>query len=132
MLTIIFKQFLIKFIVQQNLEIPMCLSLNNVLTIHNIFFRVFQNSEDSGTMVPGDTGDESGTMIQHATLIPRGSGDTSEIESNLGTMVINEDSDEDTMKRTCSRNSGEGCKKERFNNISSLKNDFAKFFKQML
>jgi hypothetical protein len=51
-------------------------------------------------MVPGDTGDESGTMIQHATLIPRGSGDTSEIESNLGTMVINEDSDEDTMKRT--------------------------------
>ena len=62
-------------------------------------FPGFQNSEDSGTMVPGDTGDESGTMIQHATLIPRGSGDTSEIESNLGTMVINEDSDEDTMKR---------------------------------
>ena len=60
----------------------------------------FQNSEDSGTIVPGEYGDESGTMIQHATLVPK-SDETYELGSNLGTMVINEDAEdnEDTMKR---------------------------------
>ena len=40
-------------------------------------------------------------MIQHATLVAK-NGDTFEIGSSLGTMVINEDTDEndeDTMKR---------------------------------
>lgn len=69
--------------------------------------------EASKTIVPGDSGtlvigggDESepdggGTMIQHATLTNddnEDSGSMIEIESNLGTMVINED-DEDTMQR---------------------------------
>eukprot|EP00096_Caligus_rogercresseyi_P009480 TRINITY_DN3232_c0_g1_i1.p1 TRINITY_DN3232_c0_g1~~TRINITY_DN3232_c0_g1_i1.p1 ORF type:complete len:526 (-),score=87.05 TRINITY_DN3232_c0_g1_i1:145-1722(-) len=60
---------------------------------------------DGGTLLPesrwvqeqlssGNTTD--GTMIQHATLIP--DNKTLEVESNLGTMVINED-EEDTMKR---------------------------------
>jgi hypothetical protein len=51
--------------------------------------------------VPGEFGDESGTMIQHATLVPKGD-ETYELGSNLGTMVINEDTEdneEDTMKR---------------------------------
>ena len=62
----------------------------------------FQNSEDSGTIVPDESGEESGTMIQHSTLVSNIRSATSEIESNLGTMVINEDDDEDaseTMKR---------------------------------
>ena len=56
---------------------------------------------DSGTLVIG--GDESepdgGTMIQHATLTNDNEYSVRmiEIESNLGTMVINED-DEDTMQ----------------------------------
>ena len=39
-------------------------------------------------------------MIQHATLVPK-SDETYELGSNLGTMVINEDAEdnEDTMKR---------------------------------
>jgi hypothetical protein len=69
--------------------------------------RLFQNkfSEDSGTMVSGDCGtlvqtsgidSEAGTMIQHATLVPDNKGT---LESNLGTMVINdEDEDDETMK----------------------------------
>ena len=66
------------------------------------FFKHFQNSEDSGTIVPDESGEESGTMIQHSTLVSNSRSATSEIESNLGTMVINEDEDEDaseTMKR---------------------------------
>jgi len=61
----------------------------------------FQNSEDSGTIVPDDSGDESGTMIQHSTLVSNPKTATSEIESNLGTMVINDDEEEEseTMKR---------------------------------
>ena len=64
--------------------------------------KLFQNSEDSGTIVPDESGEESGTMIQHSTLVSNIRSATSEIESNLGTMVINEDDDEDaseTMKR---------------------------------
>jgi hypothetical protein len=41
-------------------------------------------------------------MIQHATLVAKNGGDTFEIASSLGTMVINDDTDEndeDTMKR---------------------------------
>ena len=68
--------------------------------------------EASKTIVPGDSGtlvigggdecepDGGGTMIQHATLTNddnEDSGSMIEIESNLGTMVINED-DEDTMQ----------------------------------
>ena len=59
---------------------------------------------DSGTLIRHDTESDCGTMIQHATLVPDGaSGRTgvSEAEAGLGTMVINEDADEedeDTMK----------------------------------
>ena len=55
---------------------------------------------DSGTLVIGDESEpDGGTMIQHATLTNdnEDSGSMIEIESNLGTMVINED-DEDTMQ----------------------------------
>jgi hypothetical protein len=41
-------------------------------------------------------------MIQHSTLVAKNGGDTFEIASSLGTMVINDDTDEndeDTMKR---------------------------------
>lgn len=55
---------------------------------------------DCGTLVPGqDDGD--GTMIAHTdcgTLVP-GSSTMVELQSNLGTMVINSDSEESTMKR---------------------------------
>lgn len=56
--------------------------------------------EDCGTLVPGrDDGD--GTMIAHTdcgTLVPD-SATMVELQSNLGTMVINSDSEESTMKR---------------------------------
>ncbi len=82
------------------------------------------DDEESGTLVRhlgGDDDDESGgTMIQHATLVPDavaggapaggavpgGGTGASNVESYLGTMVINEDEDEEdeaTMKRECSR-----------------------------
>lgn len=55
--------------------------------------------EDCGTLVPGrDDGD--GTMIAHTdcgTLVPD-SATMVELQSNLGTMVINSDSEESTMK----------------------------------
>ena len=58
-------------------------------------------SGDYGTLVQNAGIDsEAGTMIQHATLVPEKA--ISDVESNLGTMVINEDADdteEDTMKR---------------------------------
>ncbi len=68
--------------------------------------------EESGTLVRhGDSGDESesgGTMIQHATFVPEAAASAaagaatagSNVESYLGTMVINDDEeeDEDTMK----------------------------------
>lgn len=57
---------------------------------------------DSGTLVPErDNGD--GTMIAHGdygTLVPD-SGTMVELESNLGTMVINSDSEDSTMKSMC-------------------------------
>ncbi|XP_055534041.1 serine/threonine-protein kinase 3 isoform X2 [Wyeomyia smithii] len=56
--------------------------------------------EDCGTLVPGrDDGD--GTMIAHTdcgTLVPD-NATMVELQSNLGTMVINSDSEESTMKR---------------------------------
>ncbi len=61
--------------------------------------------DDDGTLVRHDTADASdGTMIQHATLVLENvpTGPNAEVESMLGTMVINEDDDEDdedTMKR---------------------------------
>ncbi|KAL9701696.1 hypothetical protein quinque_005137 [Culex quinquefasciatus] len=59
-----------------------------------------QFPEDCGTLVPGrDDGD--GTMIAHTdcgTLVPD-SATMVELQSNLGTMVINSDSEESTMKR---------------------------------
>merc|ERR1711981_391708 len=69
------------------------------------------SDEASKTIVPGDSGTlvkiadelddtDGGTMIQHATLTNdnEDSGSMIEIESNLGTMVINED-EEDTMQK---------------------------------
>lgn len=57
---------------------------------------------DSGTLVPDRDG---GTMIAHTdcgTLVPD-SGTMVELESNLGTMVINSDSEDATMKREYER-----------------------------
>ena len=52
---------------------------------------------DSGTLVQNATGD--GTMIQHATLVKS----LSEVSSSMGTMVINEDEEDGTMKsESCS------------------------------
>lgn len=57
---------------------------------------------DYGTLVPGKNDEDGfdGTMIAHAdygTLVPD-SGTMVELQSNLGTMVINSDSEESTMK----------------------------------
>lgn len=55
--------------------------------------------EDSGTLVP-EKDNLDGTMIAHTdcgTLVPD-SGTMVELESNLGTMVINSDSEDSTMK----------------------------------
>lgn len=75
------------------------------------------SDESLGTMLPGDSGtlvnfdpdSDGGTMIQHATLTsdkPGGAQDLGnslvDIESNLGTMVINED-DDDTMQSKCKK-----------------------------
>lgn len=61
-----------------------------------------EQSEDCGTLVPSKNEDEGElTMIAHSncdTLVPD-SGTMIELESNLGTMVINEDVEESTMKR---------------------------------
>lgn len=57
---------------------------------------------DTGTLVP-DRGNDDGTMIAHenyGTLVPD-SGTMVEMESNLGTMVINSDSEDSTMKSMC-------------------------------
>uniref|UniRef100_A0A182KDL5 non-specific serine/threonine protein kinase n=1 Tax=Anopheles christyi TaxID=43041 RepID=A0A182KDL5_9DIPT len=56
---------------------------------------------DCGTLVPGRGEDGDGTMIAHTdygTLVPD-NGTMVELQSNLGTMVINSDSEESTMKR---------------------------------
>lgn len=55
---------------------------------------------DCGTLVPSKDGEGELTMIAHAdcnTLVPDGT--MVELQSNLGTMVINSDSEESTMKR---------------------------------
>lgn len=61
--------------------------------------------EDSGTLVAGKDGQlmDGGTMIAHedcGTLVPD-SGTMVELNSNLGTMVINSDSEDSTMKSEC-------------------------------
>uniref|UniRef100_A0A8W7P3H1 non-specific serine/threonine protein kinase n=1 Tax=Anopheles coluzzii TaxID=1518534 RepID=A0A8W7P3H1_ANOCL len=56
---------------------------------------------DCGTLVPGRGDEGDGTMIAHTdygTLVPD-NGTMVELQSNLGTMVINSDSEESTMKR---------------------------------
>lgn len=56
---------------------------------------------DGGTLVPDKNTSYSGTMIAHTdcgTLVPDATSDTSELESDLGTMVINSDPDDSTMK----------------------------------
>lgn len=62
-------------------------------------------SSDSGTLVPGSISSDNNTMIAHSdvgTLVSpiQHSADSSTLESDLGTMVINSDGeDEDsTMK----------------------------------
>lgn len=61
-----------------------------------------EQGEDCGTLVPSKNVDEGElTMIAHSncdTLVPD-SGTMIELQSNLGTMVINEDLEESTMKR---------------------------------
>lgn len=57
--------------------------------------------EDPGTLVPEKYEEQDGTMIAHTdcgTLVPD-SGTMVELESNLGTMVINSDSEDSTMKQ---------------------------------
>lgn len=56
---------------------------------------------DSGTLVPDRDNADDGTMIAHTdcgTLVPD-SGTMVELSSNLGTMVINSDSEDSTMKK---------------------------------
>lgn len=56
---------------------------------------------DTGTLVPGRDNADDGTMIAHTdcgTLVPD-SGTMVELSSNLGTMVINSDSEDSTMKK---------------------------------
>ncbi|XP_055296368.1 serine/threonine-protein kinase 3 [Sitodiplosis mosellana] len=56
---------------------------------------------DSGTLVPDRNNTDDGTMIAHTdcgTLVPD-SGTMVELSSNLGTMVINSDSEDSTMKK---------------------------------
>lgn len=56
---------------------------------------------DCGTLVPSKNDEGELTMISHAdcnTLVPD-NGTMVELQSNLGTMVINSDSEESTMKR---------------------------------
>lgn len=58
---------------------------------------------DCGTLVPGRGDEGDGTMIAHTdygTLVPD-NGTMVELQSNLGTMVINSDSEESTMKSKC-------------------------------
>lgn len=58
---------------------------------------------DCGTLVPGRGDEGDGTMIAHtdySTLVPD-NGTMVELQSNLGTMVINSDSEESTMKSKC-------------------------------
>ena len=79
--------------------------------IQNRASMVLDDDSRAGTMVPGDSGTlvregsdleaDQGTMVEHPTLTrddpQEDSGSMIELESNLGTMVINED-DEDTMQ----------------------------------
>lgn len=79
--------------------------------IQNRVSMVLDDDSRAGTMVPGDSGTlvregsdleaDQGTMVEHPTLTrddpQEDSGSMIELESNLGTMVINED-DEDTMQ----------------------------------
>lgn len=56
---------------------------------------------DTGTLVPDRDNADDGTMIAHTdcgTLVPD-SGTMVELSSNLGTMVINSDSEDSTMKK---------------------------------
>lgn len=56
---------------------------------------------DTGTLVPHRRSTDDGTMIAHTdcgTLVPD-SGTMVELSSNLGTMVINSDSEDSTMKK---------------------------------
>lgn len=56
---------------------------------------------DTGTLVPDRGAGDDGTMIAHTdcgTLVPD-SGTMVELSSNLGTMVINSDSEDSTMKK---------------------------------
>ena len=56
---------------------------------------------DTGTLVPDRDSGDDGTMIAHmdcGTLVPD-SGTMVELSSNLGTMVINSDSEDSTMKK---------------------------------
>lgn len=56
---------------------------------------------DTGTLVPDRGNGDDGTMIAHTdcgTLVPD-SGTMVELSSNLGTMVINSDSEDSTMKK---------------------------------
>lgn len=53
---------------------------------------------DTGTLVPDRGSGDDGTMIDCGTLVPD-SGTMVELSSNLGTMVINSDSEDSTMKK---------------------------------
>lgn len=60
-----------------------------------------KNDFDCGTLVPSKDDEGELTMIAHTdcgTLVPD-NGTMIELQSNLGTMVINSDSEESTMKR---------------------------------
>lgn len=61
---------------------------------------MIQYPEDCGTLVPSRDTDGTLKAIDDATLVPGSQNNTMvELQSELGTMVINSDSDEATMKR---------------------------------
>lgn len=60
---------------------------------------MIQYPEDCGTLVPSRDTDGTLKAIDDATLVPGSQNNTMvDIQSELGTMVINSDSDEATMK----------------------------------
>lgn len=60
---------------------------------------MIQYPEDCGTLVPSRDTDGTLKAIDDATLVPGSQNNTMvELQSELGTMVINSDSDEATMK----------------------------------
>ena len=71
---------------------------------------------DCGTLVPGKEDD----IIDCGTLVPSNAGTMVELQSNLGTMVINSDSEESTMKSKFTTTKMENSKKSIYQSKTSF------------